>query len=118
MAGTTSRSHPPSDHFARHMLLYSRFLMGESLSDYIDLDRVCVPSEFLHHPTWLRTILPIYYHLTRNDNKMSIVEMKRVFGCGAALISRIRKAIVDKKPIHFPNPGKEHQERSAPQTAC
>ena len=118
MADTTSRSPPPSDDFARHMLLYSRFLNGESLSDCIDLDRVCVPSEFLHHPTWLRTILQFYYHLTRNDNKMSIAEMKRVFGCGAALIDRIRKAIVDKKPIPFPNPGKEHQERSAPQTAC
>ena len=99
---------PPSDDFARHMLLSSRLLKGESLSDYIDLDRVCVPSEYLHHPTWLRTFLPLYYHLTRTDNKMSIAEMKRVFGCGAALIGRIRKAIVDKKPIPFPKPGKKN----------
>ena len=108
MADTTPHSPPPPDDFARHILLYSRFLKGVSLSDYIDLDRVCVPSVFLHHPTWLRTILQFYYHLTRNDNKMSFAEMKRAFGCGAALIGRIGKAIVDKKPIPFPKPGKKN----------
>ena len=84
------------------------FLKGESQSQYIELDRVCVPSEFLHHPTWLRTILPLYYHLTRNDDKMSIAKMKRVFGCGAALIGRARKAIAEKKPIPFQKSGKEN----------
>ena len=107
---TDTTEHPPHhfDDFTRQMLLYSRFLKGESLSQFIDLDRSCIPSQFLHHSTWLRTILPLYYNLTRNGNKMSIAEMKRVFGCGAALINRVRKAIVEKKPIPFPKPGKKN----------
>ena len=56
--------------------------------------------------------MPLYYFLTRNDDKkMSIDQLKRSFNCGADMISRTRRAIVEKKPIPPPRQNREYPVR-------
>ena len=41
--------------------------------------------------------IPLYFYLTRNrEGRMTVAEMKKAFKCGADLIGKVRRAIVEK----------------------
>ena len=91
---------------------FVRFLKGKCDQQRDELDSACLSQEMFKNEGYQRTVLPLYYFLTRNDDKkMSIDQMKRSFNCGADMISRTRRAIMEKKPIPPPRHNREHPVR-------
>ena len=74
---------------------YSLFLKGVSCPEFREVDARCVPRQLLNEAARLRTVIPLYYHLTRTNPKEPIAKLKRMFCCGAELISRVRKSIAE-----------------------
>ena len=76
------------------------FLMGESDNRYEEIDSTCLSDELFNDSKCQRKLLPLYFFLTRNPgNKMTVAQMKKQFKCGADTISRVKKAIQEKKQI-------------------
>ena len=83
---------------------YVRFLKGQRDPEHEEADSACLSREMFKSDDCQRTVLPLFYFLTRSpEQKLSIHKMKRRFKCGAELIMRTRKAIDEKKPV--PSPG-------------
>ena len=91
---------------------YSLFLKDVSLPEFQEIDAHCVPHQLLNDAAGLRTVIPLYYHLTRRNAKEPFAKLKRVFCCGAETISRVRKSIAEKKPL--PLPRKRRSVRNDP----
>ena len=91
---------------------YSLFLKGVSLPEFQEIDAHCVPHQLLNDAAGLRTVIPLYYHLTRRNAKEPFAKLKRMFCCGAETISRVRKSIAEKKPL--PLPRKRRSVRNDP----
>ena len=85
---------------------YLRFLRGESLPEFDQTDKCCVTQDVRNNPTCLRQILPLYYHLTRSGRRLAVAKLKKVFGCGAELIARVKSAIAQKNLIPIPSKGR------------
>ena len=90
--------HQPDDRAS-----YSLFLKGVSGPQFRDIDAHCVPRTLLNNAAPLRTVIPLYYHLTRVNAKETFDKLKHMFRCGSELISRVRKCIAEKKPLPLPN---------------
>ena len=95
----------PSD--PRHFLSFSLFLNGESPPEFAEIDNICLANEFFKDQFCIHKVLPLYFHFTRNNEKIPIAKLKRMFGCGADLIYRVKKAIEQRAPIHVPSRGKK-----------
>ena len=87
---------------------YTRFLRGVSLPEFIETDNCCVTTEVRNNTTCLKQILPLYYHLTRSQRRVAVAKLKKMFGCGAELIARVKNAIAQKKPIPIPRRGRKN----------
>ena len=82
---------------------FVRFLKGQRDPDHEETDGACLSREMFKSDDCQKSVLPLNYFLTRNkEQKMSIDQMKKRFKCGAELIARTQKAIVEKKPVPFP----------------
>ena len=102
---------------AKHFLDYANFLQGERSPEFVDVDSVCLTPELLKDPENLREVVPLYFYLTRNTSKqMSVASLKKSFKCGSDLIGRVRKSIVEKKPIEIP--GRKTQTGQKRRTSC
>ena len=78
---------------------YTPFVRGVSLPEFIETDNFCVTTEVRNDTTCLMQIFPLYYHLTRSQRRVAVAKLKKMFGCGAELIARVKNAIAQKKPI-------------------
>ena len=87
---------------------YTRFLRGVSRPEFVETDNCCVTSDVRNNTTCLRQILPLYYHLTRSRKRLAVAKLKKLFGCGAELIARVKYAIAQKKPIPIPRKGRRN----------
>ena len=87
---------------------YTRFLRGISLPEFMETDNCCVTTEVRNNTTCLKQILPLYYHLTRSQRRVAVAKLKKMFGCGAELITRVKNAIAQKKPIPIPQRGRKN----------
>ena len=86
---------------------YANFVQGERSPEFVEVDSACLTPELFKDPESLRKIIPLYFYLTRNTGKqMSGASLKKSFKCGSDLIGRVRKSIVEKKPIEVP--GRKH----------
>ena len=92
---------------------YAGFLKGSGQVGHEDVDRACLSREHFENIKCLKSLLPLYFFLTREkEKKMTVAEMKKTFGCGAELIRKVREAINEKKPLPVPGRKKEKPVRS------
>ena len=87
---------------------YTPFVRGVSLPEFIETDKCCVTTEVRNDTTCLKQILLLYYHLTRSQRRVAVAKLKKMFGCGAELIARVKNAIAQKKPIPIPRRGRKN----------
>ena len=79
------------------------FLKGEEDSEHEEVDWACLSHEHFNNANSQKTVLPLYFFLTREkERKMTVAQMKKSFRCGAEIIQKVRKAIVEKKPLPTP----------------
>ena len=91
------------------------FLKGVEDPEHEEVDRACLSEELFKDGNSQKTVLPLYFFLTREkDSKMTIVQMKKSFRCGAELIQKVRKAINEKKPLPIPGHKKGNPVRNDP----
>ena len=86
-------------------LSFSLFLNGKSPPEFAEIDRVCLSWDFFNHHFCIHKVLPIYFHFTRNNEKVLIAKLKQMFCCGANLIYRAKNAVEERKPICVPKRG-------------
>ena len=71
--------------------------------EHEEIDKACLTPELFQDSNCLKTLLPLYFFLTRNrEEKMSVAKLKKTFRCGAELIRRVRKAIEEKNLFKCP----------------
>ena len=59
-------------------LEYTRFIHGEKSPEFEEVDSACLTAELLKDPDCQRTVVPLYFYLTRNKGpRMSFASMKR-----------------------------------------
>ena len=81
-----------------NLLDYVSFVKEIPDEEFEEVDRACLSHELFQDADSLRTVIPLYFFLTRNrELHVPVVELKKRFKCGAELIGRVRKAIADKK---------------------
>ena len=88
-------------------LSFSLFLNGKSPPEFAEIDRVCLSQDFFNDHFCIHKVLPIYFDFTRNHEKVPIAKLKRMFGCGADLIYRVKKAVEQRTAISLPTRGKK-----------
>ena len=88
-------------------LSFSLFLNGKSPPEFAEIDRVCLSQDFFNDHFCIHKVLPIYFHFTRNNEKVPIAKLKQMFCCGADLIYRVKNAVEERKPICVPKRGKK-----------
>ena len=82
---------------------FPSFLKEDGDLEHEEIDKACLSHELFQDSNCLKTLLPLYFFLTRNgEEKMSVAKLKKTFRCGAELIRRVRKAIEEKKPLQVP----------------
>ena len=82
---------------------FAQFLKGARDQEHEETDRSCLTDEHFKDCECQRRVLPLYFFLTRmKRRKTSVAEMKKQFKCGAKLISDVRKAVAEKKPLPIP----------------
>ena len=91
----------------RHFISFTLFLKGETPPEFAELDSICLSKEFFNDQFCIQKVLPLYFHFTRNNEKIPIAKLKRLFGCGADLIYRVKKAVEQRTPIRVPSRGKK-----------
>ena len=90
---------------------YTRFLRGVTLPEFIETDNFCVTTEVRNDTTCLMQIFPLYYHLTRSQRRVAVAKLKKMFGCGAELITRVKHTIAQKADSDSAKRKKEHQKQ-------
>ena len=76
---------------------YIDFMKEQPDDQYYEVDHACLNHQLFKDADYVRTVLPLYYFLTRNPHgHIPIAELKKRFKVGAELIKRIRKAIDEK----------------------
>ena len=73
----------------------------------VEIDNIGLSKEFFADQFCIRKVLPLYFHFTRNHEKVPIAKLKRMFGCGADLIYRVKKAVEQRTAISLPTRGKK-----------
>ena len=92
---------------------FVNFLKGNEDVGFEEVDRACLSNQLFQETESRTKILPLYFFLTRNaQTKMTIAQMKKQFKCGADMISRVRKAIREKRPIPIAGHKKEKPVRN------
>ena len=77
-------------------LSFSLFLNGKSPPEFAEIDRVCLSQDFFNDHFCIHKVLPIYFHFTRNNEKVPIAKLKQMFCCGAVLIYRMKNAVEER----------------------
>ena len=91
---------------------FTKFLKGDRDPEYEETDRSGLTDEHFRDCGCQRKVLPLYYFLTRlKGSSMTVAQMKKRFNCGAKLISDVRKAVVEKKPLRLPGRTKKKPVR-------
>ena len=79
------------------------FSKGKEDPEHEEVDRACLSQELFKDPICQKTLLPLYFFLTREkENKMTVAEMKRP--SGVALISFKKSARPSTRRSLFPSP--------------
>ena len=91
---------------------FTSFMKGKRDAEYEEVDGACLTPELFEDTNCHKTLLPLYFFLTRNKGKkMPVARMKKTFGCGAELIQRVSRAIEEKKPLQVPGRKKDKPVR-------
>ena len=82
---------------------FASFLKEKEDEAFQEVDQACLSHQLFEDPECQRTILPLYFFLTRRaECRMSIRALKKSFNCGSDTIRSVRKAIEEKKPLKSP----------------
>ena len=106
-----SRTVSMSNNSDRSLFDFTRFLKEKGDDAFREVDDACLSPELFANPESQRSILPLYFFLTRRgESGMTVRELKKEFKCGGCLIQQVRKAIQEKKPLKVPG-RKKNQSR-------
>lgn len=94
---------------------FASFLKEKPDEAFSEVDQACLSNELFKDARCQRSILPLYFFLTRRaECRMTVRELKKRFSCGAELISEVRTSIVEKKPLKVPGHKKVKPVRNDP----
>ena len=69
-------------------LQFARFLKEKEDTTFQEVDRACLSRDLFEDANSQRSVLPLYFFLTRRaECRMSVRQLKKAFNCGATQFS-------------------------------
>ena len=94
---------------------FARFLKEKPDERFREVDEACLSHALFQDPRCQRSILPLYFFMTRmGERRMSVRELKKRFRCSSDTISDVRTAIEERKPLQLPGHKKVKPIRNDP----